>query len=226
MSIDITTKLEIDVMQGNEILESFEMAHKYRMPAIVIHPSLSSDALVCRGRMKGNYKIITPVDWPKGEAFATEKFKGLSLDSLDTDGFEIFLSPKKNPDDIKKEISACTDFLKKFMGELFEIRFVVGTRTKDEALLKNIYEAFVHIKNPNMIRDDITLKTQNYKANPDIHNAFMDSVKVAISCPMKVSGNIDNLDIISKCPSSKRFGVSLQQAKSIIRLCNTTASKK
>ena len=47
---DIITRLEIDVMQGNEILESFDLAHKYKLPSVIIHPSLSSDALVCRGR--------------------------------------------------------------------------------------------------------------------------------------------------------------------------------
>ena len=226
MSIaNILTRLEIDVMQGNEIIESFELAHKYRLPAVVIHPSLSSDALVCRGRSKGKYKIITPVDWPKGEAFATNKFKGLNLDSLETDGFEIFLSQKKSSDDLKKEISSCTEFIKRYMGELIEIRYVIGTRTKEPDSIKDAVEAFRNVKNPNMIRDDVNLKTQNYKANAELHNGFMDMVKEVISCPMKVSGNIENLTIIEACDSAKRFGVSLQQAKSIIRLVNNIEKK-
>ena len=222
---DIITKLEIDVLQGNEILEAFELAHKYRLPAVVIHPSLSSDALVCRGRSKGNYKIITPIDWPKGDLFATNKFKGLSLDSLETDGFEIYLSGNKSVDDTKKEIIACTDFIKKYMGELFEIRFVVGTRSREAESLNNIYEAFRHVKNPNMVRDDIILKTQNYRANTEVHNQFLENFKNFISCPMKISGNIDDKKTILECTTAKRFGVNLQQAKSIIRNINNMVAK-
>lgn len=226
MSGDILTRLEIDVMQGNEILESFELAHKYRMPAVVIHPSLSSDALVCRGRSKGQYKIITPVDWPNGSQFSVDKFRGLSLDSLETDGFEIYISPNKSADDIKKEIMSCTDFIKKFLGELIEIRFVLGTRTKSDENMLNVYSALSNIKNPNMIRDDVTLKTQNYRANAETHNGFIEAVKTNISCPLKVSGNIENIDIIDNCPQAKRFGVSLQQAKTLVRSYNNMVNKK
>lgn len=220
---ELLTRIEIDVLQGNEILESFELAHKYKFPAVVVHPSLSSDALVCRGRSKGNYKIITPVDWPKGETFATDKFKGMSLDSLETDGFEIYLSSKKSAGDIKKEIVACTEFLKKFIGELCEIRFVIGTRNKEEQDLTNAYEAFRDVKTPSMIRDDTTLKTQNYKANPAIHSTFIENLKQFIKCPTKVSGNLDSIDNLLACEAAKRFGTSLQQAKSIIRSINTVA---
>jgi len=222
---DIITRLEIDVMQGNEILESFDLAHKYRLPSIVIHPSLSSDALVCRGRSKGNYKIITPVDWPKGEIFATEKFKGLSLDSLETDGFEIYISQKKSADDIKKEIMSCTEFVKKFLGEIFEIRFVVGSRTKEPDDLKNAFEAFRNVKNPTLVRDDIVLKTQNYKANADVHNEFKKSISEVISCPLKISGNIETIEMVQSCDFARRFGVSLQQAKSLIRDVNNLGNK-
>lgn len=218
---ELLTRIEIDVFQGNEILESFELAHKYRLPAIIVHPSLSSDALVCRGRSKGKYKIITPVDWPKGEVFSTDKFKGLSLDSLETDGFEIYISPKKQKGDIRKEINSCTEFLKKFIGELCEIRFVIGTRTKDEADLASAYEAFRDLKTPTLIRDDITLKTQNYKANPAIHSAFITNMSQFLKCPIKVSGNLDCIEDLLACEPAKRFGASLQQTKGIIRSINT-----
>jgi hypothetical protein len=68
---ELLTRIEIDVFQGNEILESFELAHKYRLPAVIVHPSLSSDALVCRGRSKGKYKIITRYVFPKSKVTYT-----------------------------------------------------------------------------------------------------------------------------------------------------------
>jgi len=40
----IVRKLEIDVMQSTELNEAMDIAHKYGLPAIVVHPDI---AVVC-----------------------------------------------------------------------------------------------------------------------------------------------------------------------------------
>ena len=106
------------------------------------------------------------------------------------------------------------------MGEIFEIRFVVGSRTKEPEDLKNAFEAFRNVKNPTFVRDDIVLKTQNYKANAEVHNEFKKSISEVIGCPLKISGNIETIEMVESCDFARRFGVSLQQAKSLIRDVN------
>ena len=88
----VISKLEIDVMNMNEVTEASQYALKYKLPAIVVHPGLSSEAIIARDRAGGKYNIITPIDWPKGEIFGMNKMRGLYTDNLEADGFEIMLT--------------------------------------------------------------------------------------------------------------------------------------
>ena len=96
------------------------------MPAIVVHPGLSSDAIIARLRAGGKFKIITPIDWPKGETFGVNKLRGVTRDTLETDGFEFLLTPGKSEIDTRNEAKALTEFTKRNLSDQTEVRFVLG----------------------------------------------------------------------------------------------------
>ena len=57
-------RLEIDVMQANELIEAARLTVKHRLPSMIVHPDLSSEAFIARGQMGGKLKIITPAKRP------------------------------------------------------------------------------------------------------------------------------------------------------------------
>lgn len=213
----IFNRLELDVMQANELKDSVELAFKYKFPAIVVHPGLASDALRARGAVRGQFKIITPVDWPKGENFGNVKFRGLSMDAIEADGFEIMLTGGKTEGDTRNEAKALTEFVKKQISEQTEVRFVLGAYMRDEENLASLCRGLLHVRTPAVVRLDTQLKLQVSKANTDEHNRLVALVRSIVQVPVKVVGNIAGVRSVTGCPDAARYGVNLLQARTIIK---------
>lgn len=210
-------RLEIDVMQANELVEAARLTVKHKLPAMVVHQDLSAEAFIIRGQLGGRFNIITPVDWPKGITYGMNKMRGLSTDSLEVEGFEILLTGGKNLIETKNEVKILTNFIKQHLSEQHEIRFVLGTQIRDEDNIKVICEALKGIRTPKFIRNDTQLKLQISKANIDTHNDSMEMIADIIRAPMKISGNINSFRVLTSCQGASRFGVNLLQAKIIIK---------
>lgn len=217
MNGSIYGKLEIDVMQVNELHEAVETAYKYSLPALVVHHGLSSEAIIAKNRAGAKFKIITPIDWPKGEVFGTTKLRGLTTDALEADGFEILLTPNKTVNETKNEAIAITDFIRRHIGQQVEIRFVLGCHTKSEEEIAKICQGLVGVRTPAMLRTDTQIKLQVSKANVNEHNRNIATIQSIVKTPIKVSGNINNLKCVTECDAATRFAVSLIQAKTIIK---------
>ncbi len=213
----IFNRLEIDVLQANELGESVELANKHNFPAIVVHPGLASDAIRIRGRSGGKFKLIIPVDWPKGDNFGTIKFRGLSTDAIEADGFEICLTGNKNDLDTKNEAKALTEFIKKHLSETTEVRFVLGAFTRDEQNIISLCKGLIGIRTPTLVRIDTQLKLQVSKANTEIHNKIIKQIHEILRVPIKLSGNIIGVRCVTGCPDAIRFAVGLTQAKAIVK---------
>jgi hypothetical protein len=213
-------RLEIDVMQANELGESVELAIKYQIPAIVVHPGLASDALRARGRSGGRFKIITPVDWPKGDSYGSIKFRGLSTDAIEADGFEIYLTGGKTQGETQQEARQLTDFIKRQLSEMTEVRFVLGALSRDEPVVDTLINGLIGVRTPTLVRTDPQLKLQVSKANTDIHNALIKRIRSVVRIPVKVSGNIAGVRAVTGVPDAVRLAVSLLQAKAIIKEFN------
>lgn len=219
--MSIFHKLELDVMQTNELTDAVNIAIKYKIPAIVVHPLMTSEAIFARGRSGGKFNIYTPVDWPKGDNFGMLKFRGLSYDSLDIDGFEILLTGEKNVIDTRNEIKTITEFVKNQLSETIEVRFVLGSIQRSTENIEKMCEALIGTRTPAIIRNDHHLKLQVGKANPDVHNKFMDTMLDKVRIPIKLSGNINTIKSITACGRAKRYAVNITQARSIIKEVQT-----
>lgn len=213
----IFTKLEIDVMQGNELSDSVDLAIKHRFPALVVHQGLAGDAIRLRGARRGRFRIITPVDWPKGEHFGTFKFRNMLLDSLEADGFEICLTGNKNAIETRNEAKAISDFVTNHIGELTEVRFVLGTTLFTEENIAAMCEGLKGVRTPTYLRNDTQVRLQVSKANANLHNALIDKILGTLSVPIKLSGNINGIKAVATCDRARRFAVNLSQARTIVK---------
>jgi hypothetical protein len=220
----VFSKLEIDIMQAHEIMEAANLLVKYNLPAMVVHPNLSGDAMIARSKVGGRYKIITPVDWSKGDTFGDKKLRGLSIDSIETDGFEILLTAGVSETDTRNEARVLTEFIKHRIGELIEVRFVLGTTLRASDQIEVLCKGLLDIRTPSMIRTDVMTKTQTSKANTEEHNKAIKLVKSFINAPIKLSGNFNAMKSIAGCSEAARFAVSITQAKAIIKEFNNQSS--
>lgn len=208
-------RLEIDVMQGNELTEAASLASKYKLPALVIHPSLATDGIITKGKINGRFKIIIPIDWPKGEIFGVNKMLGLSTDALEADGFEIMLTPGRSEIETRNEAKTITEFIRRHISPMVEIRFVFCTSTRDN--IDVMARGMMKVPAPAFIRNDIHPKIQVSKANPEIHNETIRKITEHVKLPIKICGNISEIKTMAACNGVARFGVNLMQAKTIIK---------
>lgn len=210
-------RLELDIMQANELKESIEIAFKYKFPAIVVHPGLASDAIRARGTIRGQFKIITPVDWPKGEIYGTHKFRGLSIDAVEADGFEIMLTGGKSEGETRSEAKTLTDFVKNHVDKRAEVRFVLGSFIRNDENLINLCRGLLHVQTPAIVRTDTQLKLQVSRANTEEHNRIITTIRSIIQTPIKIAGNVGGVRSVTGCPNVARYAVNLLQAKTIIK---------
>lgn len=213
----ILNKLEIDVMQSSELHEASELAHKHRLSGLVIHPGLVHEAQVARGRVRGAFQLIVPVDWPKGEVYGMRKMRGLSIDAFDAEGFEIMLTCNVPTDDIHKEAIEITNFIRQHLTDLTEVRFVLSTGSRAAPQVLEICRRLLSIPLPALLRNDINTKLQVSRANPDLHNQTVADIHSVIKAPVKISGNINDMRMATACTGAAKFGVSLLQARTIIK---------
>jgi len=208
--------IEIDVMQANELLDVIKLAVKYNIPAIIVHPELSGDALFLKSCWFGKFKILTPVDWPKGECYGDAKLRGLTISSLDCDGFEFLLTGDKSQADYKNEMLVLTNFVRDCISSTAEVRFVLGPHHSDKNVI-DICKAMKSIPSPNCLRTNHQLKLQISKANPDIHNETINKIKKIVDVPIKVSGNIKDVKSAMLCKDVAKYAVSLTQIRNMIK---------
>lgn len=213
----LLNRLEIDVMQANELVEATRLAAKHKLPALIVHPDLSGEAYIARGQVGGKFRLITPIDWPKGQIFGMDKMRGLSTDALEVDGFEILLTGGMTMVETRNEAKYLTTFIKDHLSETTELRFVLGTQLNEEDNIKQMCTALQDVRMPAYVRNDTQLKLQVSKANPDIHNETMELIHDIIRVPIKISGNISGVRAIASCQGASRFAVNLLQAKTIIK---------
>jgi hypothetical protein len=208
-------KLELDCFQMSEMLECMEFAAKHNLPAVVVHQGLSSDALILRNKVRGKFKVVVPIDWPKGDHFGNLKFRGLTIDSLEGDAFEIVMSPGKSIIEMKNEARVCTDFIRTYLGSTQEIRFVIPTNKTDVAAIGELAGLFTGIRNPAFVRFGFAHKAPVHKINRVYNTEIRKKLFEAVGSPIKMCGNIQTIEDVDSIGAA-RYGVSLAFAKAIV----------
>jgi hypothetical protein len=209
--------VEVDVNQVNELRIATDLAVQHNVAALVVHPSLAGQADLIRAGRNGRHKIIVPVDWPKGESLGLLKFRGLPWRALQTDGFEIMLTPGRTKDQIADEASSLSEFVRDRIGPLVETRFVLQAFSQplDETI--KACEALAQVRNPSFIRIDQHTKSQTSKTNPNALKSLAASIQRVCGIPLKLSGNFASCKSVADCGWAPRIGISVLQLESITK---------
>lgn len=215
--ITITSRLELDVMQANELQHSVDLACKHQMPSLVVHQQLVSDAVVMRIKRKGRFKIIVPVDWPKGDSFSMVKMRGMTKQTLAADGFEVLLTGGRTEAETRNEAKALSDFITQNISDQVEIRFVLGAQMRPEDEVLQMCRALVGIRPPAFVRTDHHLKIPVTKGSAEAQSALATRIKEVIGFPLKACGNFTTGKSVASCPWATRIAVGLTQAQQIIK---------
>lgn len=214
--MSILDKLELDVFQACELVQAVDFTTKHGLPAIVVHPSLVGETTMLRIARKKPFKIITTVDWPKGETTGRNKFTGMVAEAFQADGFEIYTTPT-DTGKWQAEAIQITEFVRSALTPLTELRFVLGVQSRDSDQIQKIIKGFLKVPTPAFIRTDHGLKCQITRANPDVHNGHVDLINQHCSMPVKISGNVNSAKAVTSCQTAARFAVSLAQATNIVK---------
>jgi len=211
----VLNKLEIDVTQLNELVDAVNLAVRYNIPALIINQSLIGEAFLLRIARNGKFKIISPVDWSKGDNYGLLKLRGMTFAALSSDGFEILLTPNKSPEETEAEASALIECFKHTVSRTCEVRFVLHV-LQNEVPSMLMYNTLLNIRRPSMVRTDIKTKTPMGKHGTLIHNEIIRKLKSMGNLPIKSSGNFTSWRSILEC-NADRIAVSLTQLETIIK---------
>lgn len=209
------SKLEIDVYSSGEIRDAIDFAIKNKCTAIVVPPDLVLQANLARGVHRGKFKIISTVDYPKGVNYCHDKMRGMPVESLSADGFEILLS-KGDKASITKEVTTLSKFLRDYLPSTTELRFTLGTTDKPKDQIETILNAMKLLPQPAMVRTAQLSKVKVSYGTIKYHNDLIDEITSIFNTRVKLSGNITR-EAVLQCSRAVKFGVSLSQAVAIAK---------
>jgi len=222
MTIQITSKLEIEVggLNQRELVDAGMFASKNRCQALMVPPTAVQAAIVDKSTRDGQYRIVAAVDFPAGREFALDKLRDVPQDAFEADGFEIVLSANRGEANCKNEIRAITDLIKRY-NPLAEIRFVLGIFNRNDAEIKACCEEF-KFSRPALVRLETSLVivpalTAIVAAVERVRADAPNLVKVC-GLPKDPREQCQKVMALLKIPGVTRIGVSLDQARSILRM--------
>lgn len=206
------SKLEIDVSRNDPLHAIVELAQKHRVPALVVPPDLVAVANISRGVGQSQCKVIAAVDWPRGEQYKQDKFRGLPIEALHCDGFEVLLTPRDTMQAVTDEVSYLAGFIHQQFGPLFEMRFVLDLdNSRQRAATVWVLDAFKKIQGPAYIRTTHLNKLPG-QTKPAEQVEF---IRKYTGTPIKFSGQVD-VELYKALPV-ERFAATYQQAQLLIK---------
>ena len=205
-------KVEIDVLKRSDLDIATRFMIKHKCPTLVVAPELVQTATINRALGRGEYKIFTAVDWPKGNQFLSDKFRGMPSESVNVDGFEILLTAGRQTA-ISKEIKFLADFFRDYFPPTTELRFVLGwfAPGRNQEQFEHMLEACNKVVGPALIRTTHLTKLTSVDGSTDSHKAVVETISGIKRIPIKISGNI-GMQTRLGCKNAVKYACTLRQA--------------
>ncbi len=216
---DLTSKLEINVfdrkVDPNHLVK---VASQARVAAVLTsQPELIPHLQYLRASTGAPFKVILAVDFDRrGANFVISKFSEMAPVWTQADGFDIVLSPRQSPMEIKNEISVLSSHLSKVCPNA-EIRYCINMLSFDSAVVENMIK-FINEQNnprPAFIRLDQSLEMGNRNI-VEYATKCLQMIRRTSPIPVKASTNVTLEGIRALKGQISRFDVSLKNAEAII----------
>lgn len=209
-------KLEIDITKADQIQPAMELAVKHYIQGITVPPEMVPLAIVARTVKQSNLKIITTVDSGRGLQYGQEKFRGMPVEAMAANAYEVLLTPGTQSQTIA-EVKYLSEFFKSYFGQLIEMRFAIGMgmdgRTDEQ--MKYMLQACNKISPPSLIRTCFNAKIAPNKIKETYEQqvSFINSANNVLK--IKVCGDVT--PEIYKTLKVEKFAVTLAQLQNIIK---------
>lgn len=196
---------------------------KNRVPVIVVDPLYVEASLVERVKHRGQYKIICSVDFESGKHYGLEKMRPLPKSIMTADGFDILLTSNRTDKEHLNELRILSEFIHENIHKSKEIRWTLGLRTREQTTIAAVLPHFK--KWPaTFIRTDNNVIPAKIENELEKHVRDVKFIRSYTGLPIKISGNVDYETYLKLKDSVKRFDVTLNQAKSIIKTAQSVAN--
>jgi len=222
----ISVKMEVNLLRSRtasgDHINLARWVIKNRVPAIVVDPLYVEASLVERMKHRGQYKIICSVDFESGKHYGLEKMRPLPKSIMTADGFDILLTSNRTDKEYLNELRILSEFIHENIHKSKEIRWTLGLRTREQA---TIALALPHIKKwpATFIRTDHNVLPAKQENEYERHIRDVKFIREYTGLPIKISGNIDYETYLKLKGDVKRFDVTLDQAKSIIKTAQSVS---
>ena len=210
------TKLEIDITKADQIQPAMELAIKHHILGMTVPPEMVPLAIMARTVKQSNLKIITTVDAGRGLQYGQEKFRGMPVEAMSANAYEVLLTPGTQSQ-IIQEVKYLSDFFRSYFGQLIEMRFAIGMgldgRTEEQ--MKHMLQACTKIAPPSLVRTCFNAKIapnkikETYEQQINFINSINDVLKV------KVCGDVT--PEIYRTVKAEKFAVTLAQLQNIVK---------
>lgn len=210
------SKLEIDIAKPDQITPAIDIATKNLIQAIVVPPEMVALGIMTRTIRQSNIKIITTVDSLKGIQYGKEKFRGMPVEAMSSNGFEILLTAGSQ-NQILDEMKYLTEFCKSYFGPLIETRFVLGfgMDNRTDVQFTNMINSCSKIILPTLVRTCFSSKIAPNKVF-DTYNDQLKMIK-AINNAIKIKVCGDVTPHIYREVRADKFAVTLAQVENLLR---------
>jgi len=222
----ISVRMEVNLLRSKtasgDHINLARWVIKNRVPAIVVDPLYVEASIIERMKHRGQYKIICSVDFESGKHYGLEKLRPLPKSIMVADGFDILLTANKSDKEYLNELRILSEFIHDSIHKSKEIRWVLGLRTREQA---SIIQALPHFKKwpATYVRTDHNVLPAKQENEYERHARDIQFIRKSTGLPIKISGNIDYETYMKLKSDVKRFDVTLNQAKALIKTAQSVS---
>lgn len=217
---EVTSKLEINMFDNlvdpNHLAK---IASQNKIPVIIVkNPQLIPHLHFLRSSTSGSYfKVVLAVDFDsKGSNYVISKFSNFDPSWIQADGFEIVLTPKENPVEVRNEVQALSSHLKK-MSPSAEVRYCINMFSFNTKIVENMISSINGQNDPRPAFIRIDQSLENPKRDiMEYAPKCLQIIRKISSFPVKASTNVTLDSVRALKDQIARFDVSLKTAELII----------
>lgn len=209
-------RLILVATKADELTSISKFARDNKCTTIFITPDIITEAVLARQMSGAAFDIIVMADFPRGQQYGMDKFKGMNAEFFTADGYDITLNTTRSYRDIPNEIRTVCSFVRDMINPVAKISLTLNrsSRQKDNEYMHCV-DACVKSR-VNMLRIESNPKVQPILANLEMHKHTVDMIKKSHSIPLVVCGNVNYKIYDNLMSRSVKYAVSLDQAMRLI----------
>jgi hypothetical protein len=199
------------VTKTDELKSASEFMKEHRCSTLLITPEIINEAAMTRTMLQGGWKIYVMVDYPRGQRYGMDKFKGTVTEFFLSDGYDIILTCEGSTSNTIKEIRSVTSFIREMINPMADIIMTVNRSMRGDEEFGACIDACRETR-VNYIKTEAQPKIQPSSASLEVHKNTIESIRTRCQTPVIVCGNVNFKIYDGLMAQSVKFAMCLDQA--------------